>query len=207
MQKLALPRRIVAPNLRPLLLDQRIAGIAVTMLLEFRPVEQPPLAIKLAAAFERAQAVASPVLVTESHLGLRSAYGGGACRSFLRAGFTGVIIDGSIRDTADIRAHGLQTFYRDISPDSFAVPALPEGYVAGEANVEIRVGGVVVTPEDLVIADEDGIVFCRAEDAAAVIAAAREVLAEEEAIFRRWDAGEAYLQGLGLARSDNGGRL
>ena len=80
------------------------------------------------------------------------------------------------------------------------VPYCVQFTPSGEANVEIRVGGVVVTSGDLVIADEDGIVFCRAEDAPGVITAAREILAEEEAIFRRWDAGEAYLQGLGLSR-------
>jgi 4-hydroxy-4-methyl-2-oxoglutarate aldolase len=93
----------------------------------------------------------------------------------------------------------MQIFYRLISPDSYVVPRLPEGYVGGDACVEVCAGGVMVCPGDLVIADEDGIVFCRSEDATAVIAAAREIRAEEEALFERWDAGQGFLEAQGLA--------
>jgi 4-hydroxy-4-methyl-2-oxoglutarate aldolase len=199
MQKLGLPRRIVTPNLRPLLPDRPLAGTAVTFLIEYRPVEQPPLARKLAQAFRQGQDVPSPVLVTESRLGARSPYGGGAARSFVHAGIAGVIIDGAIRDLADVRAQGFQMFHRDVSPDSFAVPRLPEGYIGADAGVPVRIGGVTATSGDMVVADEDGIVFCRAEDAPAVIATARGILAEEEAIFARWATGQGYLEGLGLS--------
>ena len=59
-------------------------------------------------------------------------------------------------------------------------------------------GGVVISPGELVVAD-DGIVFCQPEDAPAVVEAARAILAEEEATFKRWDEGESYLEGVGLA--------
>ena len=64
-------------------------------------------------------------------------------------------------------------------------------------------GGVRVLPGDLVVADEDGIVFCAAADAAAVIEAARAIETEEKQIFARWDAGDGYLKGLGLEPGDN----
>lgn len=198
MQMLGLPRRIADPGLHPLIPDKRVAGTVVTTVLEFRPTEQPAIQYVLAKAFERAKQVAFPVLVTESRLGLHSPYGGGACRSFVHAGITGVVIDGSIRDTIDVKSQGMQMFYRVISTDSFVVPKLPEGYVGGEALVTACVGGVAVMPGDLVIADEDGIVFCRPEDAPAVIEAARAILAEEVAVFDKWDAGIGYLEGEGL---------
>ena len=106
MQKLGLTRRIVDPALRPLIPDKRVAGTAVTVLLDYYPTEQPSFAYVLAKAFERAKELASPVLVTESRLGLRSPYGGGACRSFVHAGLSGVIIDGTIRDIADVKNQG-----------------------------------------------------------------------------------------------------
>ena len=197
MQQLALPRRIADPALRPLIPDKRAAGTVVTLRLDYYATEQPSIAYALNAAFELAAQVSSPVLVTESRLGLRSPFGGGASRSFGHAGLTGVIIDGCIRDTADVRAQGMQMFHRQISTDSF-LGRMPEGYVGAEAAIDVGIGGVRVAGGDLVIADEDGIVFCGATDAKAVISAARSIQIDEEQIFARWDAGEGYLKGLSL---------
>ena len=199
MQRLGLPRRIVDPSLRPLIPNKSIAGTVVTLLLDFFSEEPTsPREYAFANAFKQAKTVASPVLVAESRLGLRSPFGGGASRSFVHAGLTGVIIDGPIRDIVDVTNQGMQMFHHTISADSFVIPKLPEGYVGAEAEVAVNVGGVIAQPGELVVADVDGIVFCPVKDAPAVIAAAREVLAEEEAIFKKWDDGEDYLQALGL---------
>jgi len=192
------PNRIADPGLRPLLPEKRIAGTVVTFRIGFHPTPQPAVAQTYNRAFEHGRTVASPVLVAESGLGTRSPFGGGASRSFVRAGLAGSIIDGTIRDVADVRAQGYQMFSRGISTDSFVIDRLPEGYVGADTGSPITVGGVAVLPGDLVVADEDGIVFCRPEDAPAAIAAAREILADEEAIFERWDGGASYLKGLGL---------
>ena len=197
-QRAGLPERIADPALRPLLPDKRIAGTVVTFRLSFLPTAQPPIALAYDRAFTAATDVPSPILVVQSGLGRRSPIGGGASRSFLHAGLRGVVIDGTIRDLADVRAQGFPLFSRGISTDSFVVHRLPEGYVGAETGVPVVVGGVSVVPGDLVVADEDGIVFCRLEDAPAVLAAAWEILAEEEAVFRRWDAGESYLAGQDL---------
>jgi len=45
-----------------------------------------------------------------------------------------VDIDGCIRDTADVRAQGMQMFHRQISTDSF-LGRMPEGYVGAEAVI------------------------------------------------------------------------
>ncbi len=198
MQFLGMPRRIADPALHPLIPGKRVAGTVVTLRLDYYPTEQPPIAYALNAAFEQAGQVSSPILVTESHLGLRSPFGGGASRSFIHAGLAGVIIDGCIRDTADVTSQGMQMFHRQISTDSF-LGRMPEGYVGAQAAIDVEIGGVRVTQDDLVIADEDGIVFCAATDAKSVISAARSILIEEEEIFARWDAGEGYLKGLGLS--------
>ena len=198
MQQLDLPRRIADPALRPLIPDKRVAGTVVTLKLDYYETERPPHPLAFDAAFEQAGRVSSPVLVTESRLGLRSPFGGGASRSFVHAGLAGVIIDGCIRDAADVTAQGMQMFNRQISVDSFVRNRMPEGYVGAETAIDITIGGVRVAPGDLVIADEDGIVFCTAADAPAVIETARAIQTEEEEIFARWDAGESYLKGLGL---------
>ena len=197
-QKVGLPRRIADPALRPLLPAKRIAGTVVTFRMRFHPTPQPLMAHSFARAFAFGATVPSPVLVAESGLGIRSPFGGGAARSFVHANLAGSIIDGTIRDLAEVRELDYQMFSRGISADSFVIERLPEGYIGADAGSPLSIGGVAVEQGDLVVADEDGIVFCRPEDADAVIEAAREILAEEEAVFRRWDAGESYLTGLGL---------
>jgi len=197
-QKAGLPERIADPALRPLNPAKRIAGTVVTFRIGFHPSPQPAVPHSYARAFAYAGTVSSPVLVAESGLGTRSPFGGGASRIFGHAQLAGAIIDGTIRDLADVRSQGFQMFSRGYSADSFVVDRLPEGYVGADTGSPITVGGITVVQGDLVVADEDGIVFCRPEDAPAAIEAARAILAEEEAIFKRWDAGESYLAGLGL---------
>ncbi len=203
MQVLAMPRRIADPALRPLIPGKRVAGTVVTLRLDYYPTESEPHPYVFDTAFTQAGQVPSPVLVTESRLGLRSPFGGGASRSFVHAGLTGVVIDGCIRDTADVTAQGMQMFHRQISTDSF-LGRVPEGYVGAETAIDVDIGGVRVTPGDLVIADEDGIVFCSTTDAPAVIEAARDIETEEEQIFARWQSGEGYLKGLGLSGRGGG---
>lgn len=197
-QKAGLPRRIADPALRPLDPRKRVAGTVVTFRIRFYPSPQPAISAAYDRAFAHAATVPSPVLVVESGLGLRTPLGGGAARSFVHAGLGGSIIDGTIRDLAEVREQGYQMFSRGISTDSFVIERLQEGWIGADTGDTITVGGVTVLQGDLVVADEDGIVFCRPEDAPAAIAAGREILAEEEAIFKRWDAGESYLAGLGL---------
>ena len=198
-QRAGLPRRIADPALRPLLPGRRVAGTAVTFRMRFYPTPQPVTAYAYDRAFTYAKTVSSPVMVTESGLGLHTPLGGGAARTFVQAHLAGVVIDGTIRDLAEIRALDFQMFSRGISTDSFVIERLLEGYVGADTGEPISVGGVTVLQGDLVVADEDGIVFCRPEDAPAAIEAAREILAEEVAIFKRWDAGEPYLKALDLA--------
>ena len=77
MQQLGLPPRIADPAIRPLIPDQRVAGTAVTMRLDYYDSAQPPCAHAYSAAFEQAAKVLRPVLVAESRLGRRSPFGGG----------------------------------------------------------------------------------------------------------------------------------
>lgn len=196
-QKAGLPRRIPDHALRPLDPQKRIAGTVVTFRLRYYPTPQAAVSSVYDVAFRYAATVPSPVLMVEHGLGRRSPIGGGAARSYVHAGLAGTITDGTIRDLAEVREQGYQMFSRGISTDSFVIERLPEGYVGADTGEPITVGGVTVLQGDLVVADEDGIVVCRPEDAAAAIAAAREILAEEQEIFRRWDAGESYLAGLG----------
>jgi 4-hydroxy-4-methyl-2-oxoglutarate aldolase len=77
--------------------------------------------------------------------------GGNVARGLKHLGLAGVVIDGAVRDVSEIRDDGLSVFARYVG----TVTGGQGG--AGEVNVPIACGGVVVNPGDIVVADEDGV--------------------------------------------------
>lgn len=78
--------------------------------------------------------------------------GGNVCATAQKRGIAGLIVDGVIRDVAEVRACQFPVFARGISP----VPGQKE--VLGTLNQPITCGNVQVNPGDIVVADEEGIV-------------------------------------------------
>jgi RraA family protein len=91
-----------------------------------------------------------------------------------RRGIGGVVVDGFVRDVAAIRACGLPVFARG------ACPAGPYKNGPGEIGYPVACGGVAVQPGDLVVGDDDGVVFIAADAARRVVEQAA-VQAEREA--------------------------
>jgi 4-hydroxy-4-methyl-2-oxoglutarate aldolase len=89
-----------------------------------------------------------------------------ACAVKARGG-AGTIVSGSVRDVALLRRDRLPIFARSITPRS------PQKNTAGSINVPVQVGGIVVCPGDIIVADDDGIVVVPLADAARVLDAAR----------------------------------
>jgi RraA family protein len=71
----------------------------------------------------------------------------------------GIIVDGAIRDIGSIKNMSIPIYAAGITP------AGPYKDGPGEINVSVVCGGVVVTPGDIIVGDEDGVVVIRPEDA------------------------------------------
>jgi regulator of ribonuclease activity A len=102
-------------------------------------------------------AVESPgqgrVLVVDGGASLRRALLGGKLgAAAARNGWAGVVIDGCVRDVAELAR--CQTGIRALA----AMPLPTERRAPGERDVPVRVQGVWVRPGDWLYADEDGIV-------------------------------------------------
>jgi len=96
-------------------------------------------------------------------------------------GAVGVIIDGSATDWAEIRAQQMPTFARAIVARIGHRLDRPEGAL----NIPVSVGGVIVNPGDLVVADDNGIIIMSAERAEELYAVSR--TSEDRAPgVRRW---------------------
>lgn len=89
-------------------------------------------------------------------------------------GAAGYVIDGAIRDAGALAASDFPVFARA------AIHRGPYKNGPGEINVPVSVGGSVISPGDIVVGDEDGVVSFPAAGAAALLEAVRAQVAREE---------------------------
>ena len=153
----------------------RVAGPAFT-------VRCPPGDnLMLHAAIYRAEP-GSVIVVESGDVGFALA-GGNVCAVAQRRGIAAFVLDGVIRDLAEVRALGFPVFARGVIPiPGTKAAALP-------LNIPIECGGVHVTGGDIVVADEEGIVVVPADRAAEVLAAAGAKAAADAAeSLDEWEA-------------------
>jgi regulator of RNase E activity RraA len=127
------------------------------------------------------------VLVIDGGGDLANAAVGGIL-SFYAAhiGLAGVVVDGAIRDVAEIRSRAFPVYARGVTHRG------PYKDGPGEINVPISVGGMVVNPGDIVVGDQDGLLAIPQEDVETLIERARGVLEAEAITLQamkegRWD--------------------
>lgn len=93
------------------------------------------------------------VLVVDGGSSLRHALlGGNLGAAAARNGWAGVVIDGCVRDTAELAGHAVGI--RALA----AMPLPTEKRNQGQSEVAVQVQGVWIRPGDWLYADEDGIV-------------------------------------------------
>jgi 4-hydroxy-4-methyl-2-oxoglutarate aldolase len=93
-----------------------------------------------------------------------------ACR---KLGLAGIVIDGAVRDSLELRDIGFPVFSFGTNPNG------PTKNVAGRINHPVSVGGVVVCPGDFVTADADGVVVIEKSKLQALLPLAEKKVADE----------------------------
>jgi regulator of RNase E activity RraA len=122
------------------------------------------------------------VVVVEAGDDEMAVAGGNVCAIAQRNGVAGLVVDGVIRDVVESRENRFPVFARGASP----IPARRVG--EGGMNVQIRCGGVVVNPGDVVVADEEGIVVVPRGRAEEVLEKARaRVAADAKLSLDDWE--------------------
>lgn len=166
--------RVMDAGIRPLWAGMpRIAGIAY-------PVRcAPGDNLMVHAAIHRAPAGA--VIVVEAGDRDFAVAGGNVCAWAQCRGIAAFVVDGLIRDLAEVRANRFPVYGRGVIP----IPGAKIG--PGSLGKPVICGGVRVAPGDIVVADEEGIVVVEQARASDVLRAAEAKAARDEAMsLEQW---------------------
>ncbi|WP_338675171.1 RraA family protein [Streptomyces sp. SCSIO 30461] len=176
-------------GIRPLWDSPRVAGPAYTVRCE------PGDNLMLHAAIYRAEP--GSIVVVESGDVDYALAGGNVCAVAQRRGVAAFVVDGVIRDLAEVREAGFPVFSRGVIP----IPGTKKK--VGAHGEPARVGGVLVHAGDIVVADEEGIVVVPVARQEEILAAAQAKLAKEaEQSLDAWE--ENHRARIEKALSDQG---
>ena len=164
-------RGFLSHDMRPFV-GGAFVGRAATALVRQAPPEQatPALAVKHSVEMiDSAGPGDVGVIVMEGSLDV-AAIGGLMGTAAKSRGMVGMVLDGGVRDIAELRALGLPVFARSASP------ATAVGRFATVAKqVPVECAGVTVNPGDIVVAGEDGVVIVPKDRAADVLERAQAI--------------------------------
>jgi 4-hydroxy-4-methyl-2-oxoglutarate aldolase len=138
--------RALSNNIRPLFCPIDVCGVAY-------PVDAPPgdnLPVHLALAEAPAGSVLMVRTQAETHKGF---WGEVMTEAAIARQLSGLITDGAVRDTRSIRKLQFPVF-----SVSIAIAGTLKAQ-AGRRNCSIEIGGVNVSPGDVVVGDDDGVVI------------------------------------------------
>ncbi len=174
-----LHRSIGSTGLQPYHRPKAMAGTAVTV----RTRGGDNLAILRAYEYCRP----GDVMVVDCGGDLNNAVVGGILTYYgFTIGLSGMVIDGAIRDVAEIRDRDFPVYARGVNHRG------PYKDGPGEINVPVSVGGMVVNPGDIVVGDQDGLLAFDAAEAPQLIEKALAQARKEAETMRamkegRWD--------------------
>jgi len=173
------------PYMRPIYLDARVSGAAVTV--SCHPGDN----LMIHAAVEVCEPGDVLVVVTtsESTDGMFGDLLGTSCQAH---GVAGLIIDAGVRDTAELTAMKFPVWSKAISPQG-TVKASP-----GSVNIPVVCAGVIVNPGDVIVGDADGVVVVPRASAGEVARAGEQRIAKEEKTRERLANGELGVDFYGL---------
>ena len=110
-----------------------------------------------------------------------------ATHSAIQKKLAGVVIDGAVRDTPEIKKVGLPVFARLVMPTA----GEPKGF--GEIGVPILIEGIRIEPGDWIVGDDDGIAVIPSRRAAEIANHAMDCMEKENRILEEIRSGKTTL--------------
>jgi 4-hydroxy-4-methyl-2-oxoglutarate aldolase len=168
---------VLAASIRPISPGLRVVGPAFTVKC------YPGSIITVHKALM--EAPAGVVLVVDDEGDTRGAiWGEVMTHQAQRQGILGLVTDGPVRDTAEIAALGFPVFAGSVTP------RVGTNRRVGLSQVPISCAGVLVHPEDIVVADADGVVIIPQNQVAPVVERAEGIVHRDEEFIRQIGQGK-----------------
>jgi 4-hydroxy-4-methyl-2-oxoglutarate aldolase len=160
-------------TIKPRINDKRVVGPAATVLEaatdEFVP---PQHALDLIDEAPRGSVIVISIAGGEPNVAV---WGGLMTAGAVANDHAGAVLDGGVRDLGEIRRdYDFPVYARDVSPGTTL-----GRFKTVASQVPVEVGGVVVHPGDIIVADIDGVVVVPKDQAAEVLAMSQEIDARE----------------------------
>jgi regulator of RNase E activity RraA len=164
-------RGYMSHDMRPWI-PGKIVGRAATAVVEPATPDKatPALAVKHSVEMiEGAKPGEIGVIVMKDTLDV-AAIGGLMGTAAKARGMAGMVLDGAVRDIAELRAMNLPIYARSASPGTAV-----SRYASVAKNVPVMCGGIQVKPGDIIVGGEDGVVVVPQERAAEVLKRSQEI--------------------------------
>ncbi|GAA4119290.1 4-carboxy-4-hydroxy-2-oxoadipate aldolase/oxaloacetate decarboxylase [Enteractinococcus coprophilus] len=176
---------LMQPYMRPAYDGAKLCGPAVTALLQ--PGDNWMMHVVAEQLTDGDVVVAA--CTTNSDAGF---FGDLLATSFRARGGVGLVIDGGVRDTADLADMDFPVFAKAIHARGAVKETL------GSVNIPVTCAGAVVIPGDVVVGDADGVVVVPRDTVAEVVEASKAREAKEAGVRERLAAGELGLDVYGM---------
>ncbi|WP_329538980.1 4-carboxy-4-hydroxy-2-oxoadipate aldolase/oxaloacetate decarboxylase [Streptomyces sp. NBC_01220] len=176
---------LLGSHLRPIQQDVRVAGTAVTVL------SWPGDNLMIHGAVE--QCGEGDLLVVNTTSPSTDGMFGELFATALRyRGVRGLVTNAGVRDTSELRAMGFPVWSAAVSAQG-TVKA-----TGGSVNVPVAIGGRIIRPGDVILADDDGVMCVPRERASEAVELSQARTEKEEASRAAFAEGQLGLDRYGL---------
>lgn len=176
---------LLGSHLRPIQQDVRVAGTAVTVL------SWPGDNLMIHAAVEQC-GEGDLLVVTTTSPSADGMFGELFATALRYRGVRGLVTNAGVRDTSELRAMGFPVWSAAVSAQG-TVKA-----TGGSVNVPVAIGGRIIRPGDVIVADDDGVMCVPREQASEAVELSQARTEKEEASRAAFAEGQLGLDRYGL---------